>query len=151
MPNQNNFRLQPVLKFKASLIDNLELEFVHLKLAHQNEVQALLELKQIKNQELEALDQQRRRGVIDCEAIQLGHQYLQALDESVANQLIQVAEAEHRLDAKRDELVKTMQDQKTLEKLRDRHWDKQQQENLRREARNIDDLVTTRFGREINR
>jgi flagellar export protein FliJ len=151
MPNQNNFRLQPVLKFKASLVDNLELEFVHLKIAHQNEIQALLKLKQVTNQELEALDKQRRQGVIDCEAIQLGHQYLNALDECVAKQVIQVAEAEHRLDAKRDELVKTMQDQKTLEKLRDRHWDKQQQENLRHEARNIDDLVTARYGREINR
>lgn len=150
MPNQNNFRLQPVLKFKASLVDNLELEFVHLKIAHQNEIQALLELERIKNQELEALDQQRRQGVIDCDTIQLGHQYLNALDEYVAKQVMQVAEAEHRLDAKRDELVKTMQDQKTLEKLRDRQWEKQQKENLRRETRNIDDLVTTRYGREIN-
>ena len=56
MPNRNNFRLQPVLKFKASLVDNLDLEFVHFKVVHQNQLQALSELKQIKNQELETLD-----------------------------------------------------------------------------------------------
>ena len=47
------------------------------------------------------------------------------------------------METKREELVKTMQDQKTLEKLRGRHQEKQQQDLLRREARAVDDLVIT--------
>ena len=53
-----------------------------------------------------------------------------------------------QVEAKREELVKTMQDQKTLEKLKNRHRARELTELNRREARVVDDLVITRYARE---
>lgn len=148
MLDKNNFRLQPVLNFKSGMVDTLEMEFARLKIAHQIEADVLLALNQTMSQEMDALRRQQQKDSLDCDAILLCQQYLQSLNNQVARQTTRVEAARHRVETKREELVKTMQDQKALEKLRDRHQTKQARELLRREARVVDDMVTTRYARE---
>jgi flagellar export protein FliJ len=147
MANKTSFRLQPVLNYKSNLVDALEVEFSHLKQVHRQEANVLQQLQETKNQGMDALRRQQQ-GALDCETIRLHQQYLQALDTQVTQQTGRVEEAKGQANDKREELVKTMQDQKTLEKLRERHQVKQQRELLRREARVVDDLVVTRYKRE---
>ena len=147
MGNKDSFRLQPVLSYKSSKVDALEVEFARLKTAYQYEVDVLRQFQLTRNQELSALHQQQN-GRLSCETIRLHHQYLQALDELIAQQVAQVEEAKQKVDVKRDELVSTVKDQKTLEKLRDNHLAKQLKDLQRREARIVDDLVITRYGLE---
>ncbi|NJN92625.1 MAG: flagellar export protein FliJ [Anaerolineales bacterium] len=148
MRDTNTFRLQSILDLKTNVVDNLETEFAHLRQAHQREETKLEALHNSRTQEIEALHRQQQNGPLDCDAIQVHQQYLQALADQAVRQAVRVREAARQADAKREELVKTMQDQKTLEKLRERHDTKQYQILLRREAGIIDDLVTTRYARE---
>ena len=55
MFNKKGFPLQSILKFKSSAVDTLEAEFGQLKVAHQNQVNALQNLQQVKNQEMVVL------------------------------------------------------------------------------------------------
>jgi flagellar export protein FliJ len=144
MSQPQGFRLQPVLNYKANIVDMLEVEFARLKLAHQQETAVLEQLQQTKTDEMNALHS-RQNGALNCQAIQMHHQYLQALDRFIRQQTGRVEDAKHRADTKREELVNTVQDQKTLEKLKERHHTTQRQESLRREARIVDDLVITRY------
>jgi flagellar export protein FliJ len=148
MSRSEEFRLQPILNIKSSLVDTLEVEFSHLKVAHEKEVTRLANLQRRKTEEMEVLSQQQQNGPLDCRTIELGQQYVQNLAEQETKQVFHVKDAERQAEIKREELVKTMQDQKTLEKLRDQHNAKQRKVWLHREAIMIDDLVTTRYAHE---
>jgi flagellar export protein FliJ len=147
MSGSNNFRLDPVLNYTASVVDTLELEFAQLKLAHKNEVEILERLEAAKIEEMEQL-QHQQQGLINCEAILLRQQYLRVIDTQVKRQKTRVKTAEQKVNAKREELVENMKSQKTLEKLKENHMADQQVNDRRREARLIDDIVTTRYARE---
>jgi flagellar export protein FliJ len=146
MGNNDQFRLQQILNYKSSKVDTLEVEFAQLKTAYQNEVDILRQFQQTRNQRVSALHQ-HQNGKLNCDTIQLHHQYLQTLGEFIAQQAILVEEAKYKVDVKRDELVRVVKDQKTLEKLRDNHLAERKRELYRREARIVDDLVTSRYGR----
>jgi flagellar FliJ protein len=149
MPDSQGFRLQPVLTFKSSMVDTLEMEFARLQVAYRNEMDALLVLVQAEDKEMEVLRQQQGRGYLNCEEIQLRQQYLRVLKEHVIEQTARVGETRQQMEAKRTELVEMMKDQKALEKLRERHQAQQAKELLRREARAVDDLVITRYARDM--
>ncbi len=148
MPKTEEFRLQSILNLKVSLVDNLEVELAHLKLAYLQETEQLENLQHRTTDEMELLSRQQQAGLLDCKDIQLRQQYLQRLAESMVQQTLRVKQAEQQMETKREELVKMMQDQKTLEKLREHHETKQRQFLLRREAGMVDDIVTTRYARE---
>lgn len=148
MSGLEEFRLQPVLNLKSNLADTLEVEFAHLKMAHQEEVTRLEKLQRRKTEEMEVLSRQQQNGPLDCCSIELSQQYLQTLAEHESIQTARVKEAERQVETKREELVKMVQHQKTLEKLRDQHVTRQRQVLQHREANMIDDLVTTRYTRK---
>jgi len=148
MSSSKEFRLQPILNLKSTLLEMLEVEFAYLKLAHQREVETLLRLQHSQAQVTELLRQQQQTILLDCETIQQLQHYLHILAERITQQGASVRASEVRMESKREELVKAMQDQKTLEKLREQHLAKQRQHLLHQEANMIDDIVTTRYRRE---
>lgn len=147
MPHKDSFRLEPILNLKASMVDNLEIEFANLKKSHQNELNNLQRLERIKDQHLNDLHSQQH-GTLDCQSIQLRQQYLRALDAQMIRQRFRVEEVRRQIEIKRDELVKTMQDRKSLEKLREHFQTNLHQDLRRREVRAVDDIVISKYGRE---
>lgn len=148
MAKNPQFHLQPILNYKAGMVDTLEVQFARLKNIHKNEADALQKLQYIKQQGELALNQRQQEGEIDCQAIQLHQQYLRSLEQNLAQQAARVAASKSQMENKRTELIKTMQDQETLEKLREQERDEHQKDLLRREARTVDDLVITRHGQK---
>ncbi len=148
MSKQNSFRLQSVLNYKSSLVDSLETEFAQLRALQKSEEDALAHLETMVQDHTASLQRQQKNGVLDCQTIELHQKYLHFLHAHVERQKIRVAETRAQVETKREELVKTMQEQKTLEKLKDRHVARELIELNRREGRIVDDLVTTRYARE---
>ena len=148
MAKQPQFHLQPILNYKAGMVDTLEVQFARLKNSHKNEVDTLQKLDQVKQQGEQALNQRQQEGELDCQAIQLHQQYLRSLEQNLAQQSARVATSKSQLETKRTELIKTMQDQETLAKLREQEQAEHQKEMLRHEARTVDDLVITRHGQK---
>ena len=147
MSDKNGFRLQPVLNFKSSMVDLLEMEFGRLKVVCQDEVDALQVLIEIEDEEMDELRVRQKEGNLNCEEIQFRQQYLQALKDHLARQTTRVDEAKDQVEIKREELVETMQDEKVLEKLHERFQAEQAKEQVRRETSVVDDLVTSRYTR----
>ncbi len=85
-----DFRLQPVLNYKSSVVEALEMEFARLKLKHLEEQQVLDNLQQREQHHMDSLRQQQQKGQLDCDLIQLHHQYLQSLTDHVAAQAARV-------------------------------------------------------------
>jgi flagellar export protein FliJ len=148
MAQTEPFRLQSVLNLKASMVESLEMEFARLRVAHQNEENILTSLEQALEEQSKSLRQKQGSGPIDLEEIQLRQSYLRFLDDHVAQQTVRVERSREQLETKRDELVKGMQEEQTLEKLRERHIQRQAKEVQRLEARDIDEIATTRYSRE---
>lgn len=148
MSINESFRLQPVLNFKSSMVENLEMEFAHLKTAYQAELQSLSQLERASQRQTDILCEEQKQNSLNCQAIRLHQRYLGYLNENVVQQKMRVEEAGSRLELKREKLVEMMKDQKTLENLRQRHQTRVTRETNHREARVIDDMVTTRYARE---
>lgn len=148
MSQKNNFRLQTVLNYKTGLVDNLETEFAQLRAIQKAEEDALRHLEEMVADHSESLHRQQAEGTLNCQTIELHQKYLVFLNHHTNRQKVRVAEASKHLEQKRDELVQSMQEQKTLEKLKTKHNSREALEANRREARIVDDLVTTRYARK---
>lgn len=147
MKANNEFRLQSVLNLKASTVDMLEVEFARLKGDHERETRMLQALRVAEQQEMEALSEQQS-GKLDCEDIKMRQRYLKLLQEDVIEQALRAEVAKLQMESKREELLETLKEYKTIQKLRERHVAEQAKEMGRREARMVDDLVSTRYVRE---
>lgn len=145
MAKQINFRLQPILNMKENLVDQLEVAFAKSRMAHQQAVARLEHLQQLKRQTQITL-QQQQQGLLNQESIQHHLRYLQHLESCLLDQTAQVALAEEAMEAQRTELVKMMRDKQTLETLRDHHQARQLKAINQKEAKAVDDLVTSRYG-----
>ncbi len=148
MGQKKNFRLQSVLNYKTGLVDNLETEFAQLRAIQKSEEEALRHLEEMVQSHSDSLQRQQEEGTLNCQTIELHQKYLRFLHNHVNRQRVRVAEAATHVEKKREELVQMMQEQKTLEKLKDKHVTRELLELNRREARIVDDLVTTRYARE---
>lgn len=147
MAESTDFRLQSVLDFKTSLVENLETEFAQLKLVHTQATEVLGNLERAAQRQSDILLREQQ-GVLNCQAIHLHQKYLDYLNDNVARQKMTVEEARRHMEAKRLELVEMMKDKKTLENLRERHQTRVMRDRNRQEAKVIDDLVITRYARE---
>lgn len=143
-----DFRLQSVLDFKSSLVENLETEFAQLKLVHTQATEVLSNLERAAQRQSDILLKEQQQGLLNCQAIHLHQKYLDYLDENVSRQKSHVKETYRQMEAKRLELVEMMKDKKTLENLRERHQTRVLRDRNRQEAKVIDDLVITRYARE---
>ena len=143
------FRLQPVLNYRQDIEDALQLELGRL-LQEEQEARARLEELRAESErsmvELSAIQSAPR---IDVPAIQQGYYYLEALQGVIEHQVVVVNEATERVEAKRRELVKAMQDRKVLEKLKEKYQREYADWVRRVEQTLADDVVTTRYNRRL--
>lgn len=138
------FRLQSVLNYKHDIVEQLEAEFGRLQQAYLSEVSRLELLKANMQQSLQAL-QGKLAGQLDFGAIRLHQDHVMALEVDLALQEQRVAEAQAAVEAKRSTLVAAMQEEKTLDTLREKHDTVQKREMARYEAGVVDEMVTARY------
>jgi flagellar protein FliJ len=148
MPQKKGFPLQPVLNFKSGKLDIIEIEFAQAKEAFRRETDILRRLLMTETKEMDALSQDQQKGELDCTSIQQRQHFLESVREWIERQTERVAEVQKQMEAKREELVKAMQDKNTLEKVRDRFKQEQAVELQKKETLMVDDIVTSRYARE---
>ena len=148
MYRKKDFRLKSVLNYKSNLVNVLEGELVKYKVTYQQEVENLAKLEAAQVQSTILLQDQQTAGMLDCQFIQMQHQYLQTIKENIVRQSFRVDEAKSQLDHKRQTLAAALKEKKTLEKLKEIHEDEENQRQLRHESETIDDLVIARYNRK---
>lgn len=140
------FSLQPVLDYRASVVEALEIELAQIVRA-QAKAEARLAMLEAQESDLIAEIARRQRGILDLAALAAGRARLRRLQEQVRQQRETVEHLRAQAAAKRAELVAAMQDEKVLEKLKEREQARLDAELARAESRERDDLYVTRHRR----
>lgn len=140
------FSLQPVLDYRASVVEALEIALAQIMRA-QAEAEARLAALEAQESDLIAEIARRQRGLLDLAALAAGRARLRRVQEQVRQQMEAVEHLRAQAAAKRAELVTAMQDEKILEKLKEREQTRLDAELARAEGRERDDLYVTRHRR----
>jgi len=140
------FSLQPVLDYRASVVEALEIALAQAVRA-QAEAEARLAALEAQESGLIAEIARRQRGLLDLAALAAGRARLRRVQEQVRQQMEAVEHLRAQAAAKRAELVAALQDEKILEKLKEREQARLGAELARAEGRERDDLYVTRHRR----
>ncbi len=140
------FSLQPVLDYRASRVEALEIELAQIVRAR-NEAEKALEALRVMERTLFLEIGRRQRGTLDLAALAAGRARLRRIQEDIYQQTQVVDGLRTQEEHKRAELIAAMQDEKILEKLKEREQARLEAELARMEGRERDDIYVTRHGR----
>lgn len=146
MPKRFQFRLDPLLHLRASLEKEAERA---LGRALQAEREAEEHLEMLRRQREETVDAKRTESgrFVDLEKWRAIERYLVALERLMARAQSALEEARAASEACRESLRKARRDRLSLERLKERRRDQHNQEQLRIEANQMDELAVLRHGR----
>ena len=149
MAKKDTFQLQPVLWYKEKLEETRRQELAELQEDHRRQLADLLELQRQHIDHVERLRDRQSRHRLDVEYILQEMQFLTGIARAVEIQAQRVEEAGKRVEDKRLELVGIAQEKKMLEKLKDKQHLEFLDAQKKEEAKQVDEIVTTRFSRNL--
>ena len=113
------FSLEPVLKYRKLLEEDLQKDFAVLKRQLFDEKERLSNFEQVKDRFSGELQQKQVKS-ISVSDILLYTDYLQQVSKEIKKQSKRILEAEKSVDQKREELVGAMKNRKTIDRLREK-------------------------------
>jgi len=140
------FRLQTLLTLKANLVEARELELSELRAAQEREEERLMTLETARQERQDRLRQQSQ-GNLNVSDLSYHCALLEQMDHAITAQAKVVQAARQRVEEKRAELITLLQEKKVLEKLKEKADSEWAQRVARAEAKFMDELSTTRYGR----
>lgn len=139
------FRLGQVLELKRRLEDQKQLELRAL-LAEEQAVRAVIQhLRAQIDAHVTSMGDRARGGVVHASDLEDGVRYLDRLETLVEDRRADLADSAARVAVCRAELVTALQERRALEMLQARQEAEARREADRREAREVDDLVSARY------
>ena len=113
------FSLEPVLKYRKLLEEDLQKDFAVLKRQLLDEKVRLSNFEQVRDRFSGELQQKQVKS-ISVSDILLYTDYLQEVSKEIKKQSKRILEAEKSVDQKREELVGAMKNRKTIDRLREK-------------------------------
>ena len=113
------FSLEPVLKYRKLLEEDLQKDFAVLKRQLLDERERLSTFEQVRDRFSGELQQKQVKS-ISVSDILLYTDYLQQVSKEIKKQSKRILEAEKSVDQKREELVGAMKNRKTIDRLREK-------------------------------
>jgi len=111
------FSLEPVLKHRKLLEEDVQKDFAILKRQLFDERERLLHLEQKKNRFSEELQEKQTKD-INVSDILLYTDFIQQVSKEIEKQSKKISETEKNVEQKREELVGAMKNRKTIDRLR---------------------------------
>lgn len=141
------FSLEPVLQYKASLVELLQMELATLQ-QHAREARAVLAALTAEREHTNAvLRDKLNQGQLDIDTVTRYRTYLEDLSERLSRQESVVADLEAQVADKRQELIEVQQDEEMLTELKQRQFDHFLEKLDQVEARLIDESAIANFNR----
>lgn len=141
------FSLEPVLSYKRSQEEMLQFELAQL----QQQAQQARAVRDALNRELEKRRADLRslmgNGRLNVDEVMQYERFLHRLTQRLHDQEALVAQLEAQVAAKRDELLQVRQEETMLETLKERQFQRFQQELERVAMQLIDESAIARFNR----
>ena len=142
------YRMQNILSVKEKLETQAKNEFA-IAIAELNDEQARLEAIEQRIADLGVKLAELSMGTLDVMLIRHTEEDIETLKYHADEQRIKVIKAEQKVDAARQKLTDAVQDRKTHEKLKERQFNEFLAEEAAKESKEIDELVSYRFGQAI--
>lgn len=145
------FRLQSVLEYKQRREDD-EKRVLAQKLE-------MLAGEQAKLRSLEALRQQRQhelaekseKGLLNVEELKMYHEQQKKLAKEISAQNIKIQQAQAEVELQKQKLLAAVQERKTYEKIKEKHYQEYLAEVNLEEQKALDEIATTKFNRETDK
>lgn len=139
------YRMQNVLNVKEKLEDQAKNEFAICAARVREEEEKLEKLNGRYEDMLDKI-KELNTGSIDIPAIREAEESVELLKYHIRMQKLNLAAANQELEVARAKLTKAMQERKTHEKLKEKQFEEFVKEEASKESKEIDELVSYRFG-----
>jgi len=141
-----NFKLQPLLKVKSQLEDNLKNVLGKAIQKLEMEKAALRSLESKKDRYINEFNEKSRKTTVD-KLIKFNN-YISFLIVKINRQKENVNCAYQNVDKIREELIKIVKERKILDKLKERNYEIFRQEQLKEESKIVDGIISFKQKRE---
>ena len=145
-----NFNLEPVLKHRKLVEENLQKELAVLKLLLVNERERLQTYKESRSKFLVELQRKQEQGTTISDVF-LYLPFIEQLSKDIEKQNKTVSDLEKDVEQKRQDLVEATKKKKTLEKLKDKGLKAFKQEMIKKEQEFLNEVAVNRFNGRIRR
>jgi len=141
------FSLEPVLKYRKLLEEDLQRDFAVLKRKLFDERERLSNFKQVRDRFSGEL-QEKQVNSISVSDIVLYTDYLQQVTKEIEKQSEKILEAEKNVAQKREELVGAMKNRKMIDRLREKGLKGHVQELAKKEQDLMNEAAVNIFNRK---
>ena len=141
------FSLEPVLKYRKLLEEDLQKDFAVLKRQLLDEKVRLSNFEQVRDRFSGELQQKQVKS-ISVSDILLYTDYLQEVSKEIKKQSKRILEAEKSVDQKREELVGAMKNRKTIDRLREKGLKSHVQELSKKEQNLMNEAAINIFNKK---
>lgn len=141
------FRLQSLLDYRRQLEEEQTRALAEVTAEEQRVRDAIAALDRQREDQTAGLAALMTQGTFDAEGYAQRAAYLDAIGLALDQQALALAAAAERVRERREALVEALKDRRVLERLRDRQAEEAAIEDNRHEARDVDDLTTSRHQR----
>ncbi len=143
------FSLQPVLDYRETRVEILEIELGRLLQAQQRGITFLEALEGSRDHILEELGK-KQTGEIDLYLITRLHSNLDTVNERIVEQQTRLIEIAQQIKEKQQEIVNAKQDAEALVKLKEHEIERYKKEEQKKENRLQDDIYIARAYHHTN-
>ena len=141
------FSLEPVLKYRKLLEEDIQKDFAVLKRQLLDEKVRLSNFEQVRDRFSGELQQKQVKS-ISVSDILLYTDYLQEVSKEIKKQSEKILEAEKRVDQKREEPVGAMKNRKIIDRLREKGLKTHVQEVSKKEQDLMNEVAVNIFNKK---
>ena len=141
------FSLEPVLRHRKLLEDDLQKDFAVLKRQLLDERERLSNFEQVRDRFSGEL-QQKQVNSIGVSDILLYTDFLQQVSKEIEKQSEKILEAEKGLEQKREELIGAMKNRKTIDRLREKGLKAHLQKRSKKEQGLMNEVAINIFNKK---
>ncbi len=139
------YRMQSILDIKLKMETQARQEFAEARMRLDQEEERLAALKE-RRESYERRAREQLMGTLNCRDMAENKEALLRMDEYIAVQLLQVREAEKRLEQAREKLAEVMKERKSHETLKEKAFEQFLLDEKRQEGKEVDELTSYTYG-----
>lgn len=139
------YRMQSILDIKLKMETQAKQEFAEARMNLDREEERLAALRE-RRENYERRARERLMGTLNCRDMAENKEALLRMDEYIASQLLQVREAENKLERAREKLAEVMIERKSHETLKEKAFEQFLMDEKRQEGKEVDELTSYTYG-----
>lgn len=139
------YRMQSILDIKLKMETQAKQEFAEARMRLDQEEERLAALRE-RRENYERRAREQLVGTLNCRDMAENKEALLRMDEYIALQLLQVQEAEKRLEQAREKLAEVMKERKSHESLKEKAFEQFLLDEKKQEGKEVDELTSYVYG-----